>query len=138
MIYFEIVFNLVAKLQIGFLNDLLESACPTVVVEHTNHWNVGDNGQYFYFSVESMDAMVGNMEWNDKEFDIVQQGSHHWSGRVIVWGDHASGAHGRRVSDAGGRDQPGQWAAGDTIYLQSCMAAAGMCICICICISVCV
>ena len=114
---------------------MLASQCPTVVVEHTNHWAKGDNGQYFYFSAASMDAMVGHGNWSHKTFNIVQQGSHHWSGKVLVWGDHASGAHGRRVSDVGGRDQPGQWAAGDTISLQSCMAA-GMRICICLCICI--
>ena len=62
--------------------------------------------------------MVGNEDWNSKTFLMVQEGSHSWSGRVVVWkGNSRSGAHGRRYNNRG---ETGQWESGDVIKLASC------------------
>ena len=63
--------------------------------------------------------MVGNNDWDDEKFDVIQEGSQSWTGRVIVWNGKFwnSGAHGRRDNGS----KAGQWAAGDTIELKSCV-----------------
>ena len=86
---------------------------------HTKHWRDGDNGAYFYFPEEDFNEMVGNNDWNSKKFDVIQEGSQSWTGRVIVWKGTPSnsGAHGRRDNGS----KAGQWVAGDTIELKSCV-----------------
>jgi len=89
-----------------------------VDILHTHHWKKGDNGQYFYFNEREFNKMVGNEDWNGKTFLMVQEGSHSWSGRVVVWkGNSRSGAHGRRYNNRG---ETGQWESGDVIKLASC------------------
>ena len=99
----------------------LLAKCPTVDILHTKHWRDGDNGAYFYFSEEDFNEMVGNEDWDNETFDVIQEGSQSWTGRVIVWKGKFwnSGAHGRRDSGS----SSGQWAAGDTIELTSCVNA---------------
>ena len=88
---------------------------------HTNHWRDGDTGEYFYFSEDDFEEMVGKDEdWGNKKFEVIQRGSQNWTGTVIVWNSKLwSGAHGRRDKDS----NPGQWAPGDTIELKSCSQA---------------
>ena len=84
---------------------------------HTQHWNEGDNGKYFYFNEREFGKMVGNEDWNGKRFSMIQNGFQFWSGKVIVWkGDSRTGAHGKRDQ----KSMPGQWESGDTIKLMSC------------------
>ena len=59
--------------------------------------------------------MVGNEDWDGKEFEIAQDGSHSWDGKVIVW-KRASGSHGRKLD--GPAD--GDWGKGDRIMLEGC------------------
>ena len=96
----------------------LLAKCPTVDILHTKHWRDGDNGAYFYFSEEDFNEMVGNEDWDNETFDVIQEGSQSWTGWVKVW-KHTQGAHGRRLR---GRSS-GQWAKGDTIKLTSCINA---------------
>ena len=62
--------------------------------------------------------MLETENWNGMTLEVIQEGSHTWTGKVIVWKNHDhSSAHGRRND---GTSAPGQWAAGDTIQLQRC------------------
>ena len=65
--------------------------------------------------------MIGTEDWNNEEFDVIQEGSQTWYGRVKVW--KHGGAHGRRASGS----RSGQWAKDDTIKLTSCVNA-GRCL----------
>ena len=95
------------------------SACFKIRVVHTKHWTQGDNGQYFYFFESELEEMVGDQNWNGMTFEVIQEGSQNWTGKVIVWkaADH-SAAHGRRNDGTSAR---GQWATGDTIKLKRCL-----------------
>ena len=89
---------------------------------HTNHWRDGETGKYFYFPEANFEEMVGKDEdLDNKKFEVIQRGSQHWIGTVIVYNGKSwnSGAHGRRVKDS----KAGQWAPGDTIELKSCSQA---------------
>ena len=83
-------------------------------VLHTKHRS-GDNGKYFFFSNEEFDKMVGYKNWHGKKFEIVQEGSHSWRGKVTVW-NVATGSHGRKSYGAAN----GDWKEGDTITLKYC------------------
>ena len=88
--------------------------CSLFNVLHTNHWNLGDSGQYFYFDESNFAAMVGFNDWDGKTFNIIQKGSLTWSGSVIVWkGTTDSAAHGRRNQGS----STNQWVTGDTIEI---------------------
>ena len=83
----------------------------------------GDTGEYFYFSEQDFTDMVGIEDWESEIFDVIQKGSHNWTGKVKVWKAkfHNSGAHGRRdPKGSSNGSKPGQWAAGDTIELVNC------------------
>ena len=71
---------------------------------------------YFYFSEEAFSKMVGNDNWDNKVFEVTQEGSQPWEGQVKVW-KRSSGHHGRR--DKG--PSPGQWAEGDVIKMKYCV-----------------
>ena len=92
--------------------------CPPVDVLHINHWEDGNTGEYFYFSDAEFSRMVGYDDWNSDTFDVLQKGSHHWSGKIVVWKGTSSnyGPHGRRDS---ARNE-GQWVTSDTIQLEHC------------------
>ena len=64
--------------------------------------------------------MIGKPDWNAKTYEVFQQGSKIWRGKVKVWDGSASqyGVSGRR--DAGA--VAGNWAPGDTIQLTACVA----------------
>ena len=57
--------------------------------------------------------MVGYEKWSGQEFEIVQDGSHSWKGKVTVW-NFGSGSHGRK-SD---KSANGDWKKNDTIKLE--------------------
>ena len=67
--------------------------------------------------------MVGKTDWNVKTYEVTQQGSKTWTGKVVVW-DGSTGAnkvvHGRRDPVA----KAGNWAPGDTIQLKTCVTCA--------------
>ena len=65
--------------------------------------------------------MVGIEDWNNEEFDVIQEGSQSWTGWVKVWKvvEVHGEAHGRRLR---GRSS-GQWVKGDTTKLTSCVIA---------------
>ena len=67
--------------------------------------------------------MVGDQNWNGMTFEVMQEGSQSWTGKVILWkgADH-SAAHGRRND---GTSAPRQWATGDTIKLKGCQEIPG-------------
>ena len=90
-----------------------DKCCVNVL--HTKHNKDGDTGKYFFFSNKEFSQMVGNEDWDEKEFEIVQDGSYSWTGKVIVW-NRGSGSHGRKVD--GYAD--GDWGIGDRITLQGC------------------
>ena len=74
-------------------------------------------GEYFYMHVSDFEDVIGNKNWDGKQFDIIQDGSHNWMGKVKVWKtDNISLAVGRR--DYGNAEE--QWNVGDTIRLQGC------------------
>ena len=62
--------------------------------------------------------MAGNDEWHGKVFEVNQEGSRSWYGRVIVW-TGPPGPHGRR--DPRNEAKSGQWAIGDTIKMDNCV-----------------
>ena len=96
--------------------------CQKVEIAHTDHWRDGNTGQYFYFSEQQFDQLVGKKYWTNEKFDVVQKGSQLWHGKIIVWkGAKISGAHGRRDSGSA----VGQWVSGDTIELQTCQGMKG-------------
>ena len=67
--------------------------------------------------------MVGNTDWNIKTYEVIQRGSKMWTGKVKVW-DGSTGEYkvvsGRRAAG----EVAGNWAPGDTIQLQACVACA--------------
>lgn len=81
------------------------------------------DGKYFYFSKEEFSKMVGNENWNEQEFEIVQEGSHSWEGKVVVyksvdrWNDES--IYGRKADGEGAAD--GDWKTSDTITLKRCI-----------------
>ena len=93
---------------------------------HTTHWEVGDTGQYFYFSEKDSSQMFGDGYWDGMVFNVTQKGSHDWSGEVEAYQYDPNGdkgvmhPNGRRHPKS--KSSPGQWAAGDTIQLQSCVS----------------
>ena len=63
--------------------------------------------------------MVGYDNWNGKEFEISQHGSHSWNGKVTVWqigGYKGAESHGRKSEG----QASGDWKKGDRITLQAC------------------
>ena len=67
--------------------------------------------------------MVGEKEWNNKNYEVIQRGSRSWTGTIKVWGSsNQNGAHGRRDTGKAGIDNTaaGEWAQGDTIQLKTC------------------
>ena len=65
--------------------------------------------------------MVGEKDWNNKTYEVIQRGSKSWTGTIRVW-DGSTGLYGL----AGRRDTgfaPGNWAPGDTIQLKACVEA---------------
>ena len=63
--------------------------------------------------------MTGDKTWKVKKFDIIQEGSQNWIGKVKVWKtDTISLAVGRR--DYGSAQ--GQWAFGDILRLAICQS----------------
>jgi len=97
--------------------------CSEVDVLHTKHWTDGNTGEYFYFSATDFDEMLGRSDWDGETFNVVQEGSQEWSGKVKVWKKSLlnKGPNGRRASGS----KPGQWRRGDTIALQECRVADG-------------
>ena len=83
---------------------------------HTKHDVNGDTGKYFFFSKEEFSNMVGYENWNGQEFEIDQQGSNSWKGKVIVWLDEKLGPHGQKSQ--GSKD--GDWKKSDIIKLLIC------------------
>ena len=75
----------------------------------------GNTGKYFFFSIEEFSNMVGNEDWDGKEFEIAQGGLHSWKGKVKVW-KRRLGSYGRKAN--GYAD--GDWRVGDTIILKEC------------------
>ena len=70
--------------------------------------------------------MVGEKDWKDNTYEVIQRGSRSWSGMIKVWNSsNQYGFHGRR--DTGGTGiknaETGQWAQGDTIQLKACAGA---------------
>ena len=65
--------------------------------------------------------MLGRSDWDGETFNVVQEGSQEWSGKVKVWKKSLlnKGPNGRRASGS----KPGQWRRGDTIALQECRVA---------------
>ena len=67
--------------------------------------------------------MIGSTDWNTKTYEVFQQGSKIWTGKVKVWdgstGQYAgSGRYsGRRAAGAAA----GNWASGDTLQLKACV-----------------
>ena len=63
--------------------------------------------------------MVGYDNWNGKEFEISQHGSHSWNGKVTVWqigGYKGAESLGRKSEGPAS----GNWKKGDRITLQTC------------------
>ena len=96
----------------------IDISCPSISVQHTNHWRGGNTGAYFYFDEDAFTEMIGNADWPGHTFVIKQTGSQDWTGNVKVWAATTSngGAHGRR----GSGKASGQWAADDRITLGGC------------------
>ena len=93
----------------------------TVSVLHTHHPRFGNNGKYFFFNKNDFTTMIGETNWNNKKYEVIQRGSNSWKGRVIVW----DGSTGTDKIVAGRRDSgaaAGNWAVGDTIQLEACVA----------------
>ena len=59
--------------------------------------------------------MVGYDDWDEHEFEVVQNGSHSWEGIVKVWSEYGS-PYGGKLEEAA----PGDWEISDTITLKSC------------------
>ena len=91
---------------------------------HTKHKS-GDTGKYFFFSKEEFSKMVGREDWNNQQFQITQEGSHIWSGKVIVWEATSKyETHGRKVEGAA----DGDWEKSDSIKLAGCKPRRIYCI----------
>ena len=94
------------RISIAFL-----AICPTVTITATR-------GSHFFFLPEEFTKMVGTDRWRGKEFEVIQDGSKSWTGKVEVW-SVATGAHGQKVDGYA----EGDWRAGDTITLKACSEA---------------
>ena len=65
--------------------------------------------------------MVGETDWNGKNYEVIQRGSNSWTGMIKVWDENigAYDTHGRRSAGSAA----GNWAQGDTIQLKACVEA---------------
>ena len=103
-----------------FIVELLFTAkCATVSVLHTKHPKHGERGKYFFFDENDFTKMVGEKEWNNKRYEVIQRGSRSWTGTIKTATDKSSNQNGAY----GWRDPApaeGKWAQGDTIQLKSC------------------
>ena len=95
---------------------LFTAHCETVSVLHTNHLLLGNTGKHFFFEASDFTKMVGETDWNEKRYEVIQAGSKSWTGTIIVK-DGTWGAHGMKDSSA----VEGDWAQGDRIQLKSCV-----------------
>ena len=82
------------------------------VVESTVNGNVG---KFFIFSGDEFSKMVGNDDWNNHQFEIIQGGSHSWEGFIKVWKDDDT-PRGTKLFGAA----DGDWEKSDIIILKSC------------------
>ena len=106
---------------LNYVEFLFTALCATVSVLHTYHPRDGDNGKYFIFDKNDFTKMVGETDWNNKTYEVIQRGSTSWTGTIRVW-DGSTGIYGL----AGRRDAgpaAGHWARGDTIQLKACVEA---------------
>ena len=106
--------------------------CPRVVVQDPStvtNSDPSDGGKTFYFNIPNMNLMIGNSDWNNKKYDVVQHGSSQiWKGKVLLREADAahSQAYGTRIGGNGKwLTQKGQWEPGDIIYLQDCVEKSG-------------
>ena len=70
--------------------------------------------------------MVGESDWKDNTFEVIQRGSKSWTGTIKVWNSsNQNGFHGRRDTGEKGikNAETGEWAQGDTIQLKPCVEA---------------
>jgi len=93
-----------------------KSVCPKVTVRHSPH----KEGKYFYFLPYEFTQMVGTDRWAGKEYEIIQDGSNSWTGKVKVW-DVNMGQGGYGYKSNGKAE--GDWKKGDTITLKACSEA---------------
>ena len=97
--------------------------CERVSVLHTNHPNHGDDGEYFFFDANDFAKMVGDTDWNGKEYEVIQRGSKNRTGTIQVWDrttlEEGAFAGGRRVAGSAA----GDWVQGDTIQIKACNEA---------------
>ena len=88
-----------------------------------------DGGKTFYFNIPNMNLTIGNSDWNNKKYDVVQHGSSQiWNGKILLREADAvhSQAYGTRIGGNGKwLTQKGQWEPGDIIYLQDCVEKSG-------------
>ena len=117
LVLFYLIYSIQKNCKVFFLS----AKCSEVDVLHTKHWTDGNTGEYIYFSATDFDAMLGRSDWDGETFNVVQEGSQEWSGKVKVWKKSLlnKGPNGRRASGS----KPGQWRRGDTIALQECRVA---------------
>ena len=92
----------------------IPDSCKTVKVQAPKF---DTSGEYFYMHVSELESMIGNNSWVGESFNIVQEGSQNWIGKIKVWKtDIISLAVGRREYGSA----QGQWAVDDIIRLQTC------------------
>ena len=76
----------------------------------------GDVGKYFMFHGLDFTSMVGE-NWDGRNYEIVQNGSRSWEGRIDVWKkEDTSAGMGKKSYGAAA----GDWKVNDTIELKSC------------------
>ena len=81
-------------------------------------------GQYFVFSEDEMNEMLGTNDWDQKVIKVAQKGNQSWVGEVKIyngdsnqWDMDIGSVYGKRAT---GMDTS-QWAEGDSIHLSSCV-----------------
>jgi len=93
----------------------VNSTCATVTVLETPVEDDGGVGEQFDFSAKEFSKMVGNENWNNGEFEIVQSGSNSWEGMVTVQ-KLKNTSRGYKTDGFAA----GDWKVSDTISLKSC------------------
>ena len=65
--------------------------------------------------------MVGTEDWSGQSFEIVQEGSHSWTGNISVSILIVGGAIAKKSWNGTSGRADGDWKEGDTITLKSCL-----------------
>jgi hypothetical protein len=92
---------------------LIKGSFDILSVDHQN----GTYGQYFNFSVDTVDKILGNIEWDNKDVNVLNSRTGKIS-KAVLWrksnGGSIGNGHGRWND---GTAEPKQWRKGDRVII---------------------